>query len=113
MKANAKYTVLELLNAAGVKKPEEAIGKIRVRVAGVPLNNPNAVLTVQSGTKKVEVIVGVDKHEIVFDSDQKDRVVSEASHEVLVADGVAATKQTEALQKAKAAAKAAAAKKPV
>lgn len=61
MKANAKYTAIEILTAAGIEAPETKIGKMRVRIAGVTgIVKPEHTIKFQPGTKEVEIIVGQD-----------------------------------------------------
>jgi len=106
MKNNAKYSVSELLTAVGFD-PAKVLGKVRVRVGGIPFNT-DKVLSVQVGVKKLAVIVGTESKEITFE-DGKDKVISAGANKILAVEGIQATKQAEALQKAKAEAEA---KKP-
>lgn len=102
MKANGKYTVLEILTEAGVENPEEKVGKVRVRVGGIPVNDPNKVINFQPGTKSVDLIVGDESFNVKLAKESKERVFSEGAREALDAEGQEVNKQVEAIQKAKA-----------
>ena len=84
MKANTKFTALELLTAAKVEKPEEKFGKGRVRIAGVAgIVKPNHLITLGKDVKKVDVIVGIDKFEVVLEGSEENFVVSEEAKKAL------------------------------
>lgn len=101
MKANTKTTVLEILTAAGVEKPEEKLGAVRVRIGGIPVNK-DQLIKVQPGTKTIDVIVGVDKHQVTIEGDEEAFTVSDGAKVMLEAKGAESTKKAEELQKAKA-----------
>lgn len=86
MKANAKYTVGELVTEAGYK-PDDVVGKVRVRIGGIPCNDVAKVVTIQPDTKELEVIVGEEVKTIKFDGEEKETVVSEEAHSVLEEEG--------------------------
>lgn len=79
MKANSKYTVAEIVTEAGFK-PEEVVGKVRVRVGGIPVNDPNKVISIQPKTKTLEIIVGQEKKEVTLEGDNEEKVISENAH---------------------------------
>lgn len=101
MKANTKYTVAELITEAGYK-PEDVVGKVRVRIGGIPVNDPAKVITFQPEVKKVEVIVGTEAVELEVEGVEKVHTISEGARASLDAEGVETSKQVEAMQKAKA-----------
>jgi hypothetical protein len=84
MKANAKYTALEILVACGVEKPEEKIGKMRVRIAGISgIVKPDHLIKIQAGTEKIDVVVGVDTFELKLEGDNEESVVSDEAKVVI------------------------------
>ena len=89
MKANTKYTALELLTAAKVVKPETLIGKVRVRIGGLPVNKPDHVINVTPGTTELAVLVGQDDYTIAFDGDEAESAVSAGARASLDAEGAA------------------------
>ena len=102
MKANTKYTALEILTEAGIEKPEEKIGKMRVRIAGIAgIVKPDHLVKIQSGTEEIDILVGEEAVKVKIDGDQSEQEVSEAAKVALEARGREATKKAEALQKAK------------
>lgn len=59
MKSNAKYTALEILDAAGFDNASEIFGKVKVRIGGiVGISKPDHKINIPEGTKEVDVIVG-------------------------------------------------------
>lgn len=62
IKANVKYTAVELLAIAGIKNPESKFGKAKIRIGGLSgINTPNHIIRVGAEAKEVEVICGDDK----------------------------------------------------
>jgi len=103
MKANAKYTALEILQAAGVPEPEGKIGKVRVRIAGIAgIVKPDRLIRFQAGTEGVEVIVGVESYDLVLEGGGEQTEISEAAHAALEVKGKEATRKSEELQDARA-----------
>lgn len=101
MKANTKYTVAEILTEAGYK-PADVVGKVRVRIAGIPVNDPNKVVSLQPEVKTIEIIVGTEAKDVAVEKGEDHVVVSDGARTALDAEGVETNKQVEALQKAKA-----------
>lgn len=107
MKANAKYTALEILQVAGVEKPEEKIGKTRVRIAGVAgIVKPNHLIKIQPETTEIEIIVGIESKKITLEKGEAEPIISKAAKLSIEAKGKEVTKKAEALAKAKAVARA-------
>lgn len=103
MKANTKYTALEILTEAGIEKPEEKIGKMRVRIGGLSgIVKPDHIIRVPSGTKEVSVLVGQETATIPVEEDSEDAAVSESAQVAIEAKGQKATENAEALAEAKA-----------
>jgi hypothetical protein len=101
MKNNTKYTAIEILKLAGIEKPEEKIGKMRVRIAGIAgIVKPDQLIKIQPGTTEVEVIVGQETATIPVEKNEE-AAVSDAAKATLEAKGKIATKQAEAIAKAK------------
>lgn len=59
------YTASEIVALAGVDPKE--IGKVRVRIAGLPVNRPDHLVNMGNATR-ASVIVGVEKHEVELPS---------------------------------------------
>lgn len=87
MKANAKYTAEELLNEAGFDG--DKLGKVRVRIGGIPVNKPDHVINIPAGSDKIDVLVGQDTKELSFDGDNDERQVSDGARASLDAEGAA------------------------
>lgn len=78
MKSNAKYTALEILRFAGVENPEEVFGNMIVTIAGIQgIIRPDHRITIQSGIKEIEVIVGVEKYVVKTTEDSEERELSD------------------------------------
>lgn len=98
MKAKAIYTVAEIVKEAGFD-PEQ-VGKVRVRVAGIPVNDPNKVISIQANTSEVLVIVGQESKTIeVEENDTK--IISESARESLDEAGKTLSEKAEAVVEAK------------
>ena len=83
MKANTRYTALEILTAAGFEDPT-VFGKMKVIIAGVRgIVTPNHVITIQAGTKEIDVVVGIEVKKLTFESDEESRLVSEEAAKAL------------------------------
>jgi hypothetical protein len=105
MIANTKYTALEILTAAGIEKPEEKFGKVRVRIGGIHgIVKPDHIIRIPNGTKEVAVLVGVETATIPLE-EGAEAAVSESAQKAIEAKGALATEKAEALAKAKAKAK--------
>jgi hypothetical protein len=73
MKANKKYTALELTTAAGFEKVE--FGKIRVRIGGIRgISSADHLIRVTPGTTEIEVMVGNEVKPVTFDGDETEEV---------------------------------------
>jgi len=106
MKANTKYTALEILTLSGIEKPEEKFGKVRVRIAGIAgITKPDHLIKLQAGTKEFDVIVGEETKTVKIEGDEETSVVSEGARVSLDNKGVEAIKKFEDLAKVKAEAK--------
>lgn len=107
MKANTKYTALEILTEAGVETPEEKFGKFKVRIAGLRgIVTPDHLVKFGPEVKNVEVIVGVEKYEVeILGEAPENTEISEGAREALDAKGKKATEKSEKLQAEKKAAK--------
>ncbi|MFA5768357.1 MAG: hypothetical protein WC871_02315 [Bacteroidales bacterium] len=61
-----KLTALEILTGAGVEKPEEKIGAMRVRIGGVRgIVTADHKIAIQPGVEKLDVMVGDEAFEFV------------------------------------------------
>lgn len=70
MKANKKYTALELVTAAGFEGVE--FGKIRVRIGGIPgIVTPDHSIRVTAGTTEIDVMVGMEVKKVTFEGDEE------------------------------------------
>lgn len=70
MKANKKYTALELVTAAGFEDVE--FGKIRVRIGGIRgIVTPDHVIRVTPGTTEIDVMVGNEVKTVTFEGDEE------------------------------------------
>ena len=97
MKANSKYTALELLTEAGVETPQDKFGKVRIVIGGLSgIVNPDHLIRVQPGTKKLSIIVGVDPFEVELEDAEEgaDSLISEGARAVLDAKGAEINKLT-------------------
>jgi hypothetical protein len=100
MKANAKYTALEILKEAGIEKPEEKIGKMRVRIAGIAgIVKPDHLIKIQAETKKIDIIVGQEVKAIEIEGDEAEMIVSEAAKIAIEAEGKILNKKAEPIKK--------------
>lgn len=77
-----KYTALDILKIAGVETPEEKIGKVRVRIGGVPVRKPDTLVNVQDN-KELALIVGNEKIDVTLPEEQPAEAVAntKAAHE--------------------------------
>lgn len=84
MKANTKYTAVEILTEAGFDKPETMIGKFRVVIGGISgIVSADHLIKVIEGTKTLEVTVGVETKTIKIESENEEAEVSEGVRAVL------------------------------
>ena len=103
MKANTKYTALEILTEAGIETPEEKIGSMRVRIGGISgIVKPDHLIRIPIGTKEIDIIVGQETVTIPIDSENEEIVISEGAQKAIEAKGVIATENALALAEAKA-----------
>jgi hypothetical protein len=87
MKDNTKYTALEILTEAGVKDPETKFGKMRVEIGGIlGIVKPDHIVGVTAGTKKLDVVVGVEPYTLKIEK-SKDAGVSEGARKSLDVQG--------------------------
>lgn len=106
MKANGKYTAIEILTAAGFDKPEESIGKVRVRIGGIPgIVRPDYVVRIPEGTTEIDVMVGQETKKVTFEADHETPAISESAKASLEVEGKAESEKAEAMKAEKAAAK--------
>ena len=91
-----KYTAKEILTLAGVEKPEEIVGKMRVRIGGISVRKLDHIINVKSGT--LEVVVGVEKADVEIPERAEHSDEVRAS---IKAKGVAASEAFAASQVAK------------
>lgn len=99
MNANAKYTARELLTEAGVQDLDSVFGNVRVRVGGVRgIVSGDHVVSVPAGTESLQIVVGEETHEVSFDGDAQERVISEEVAKVNRAEGERRTAEIEARQ---------------
>ena len=86
MKAYTTVTAIEVLKEAGIVKPEEKIGKMRVRIAGVAgIVKPDHRIKIQPGTKEIEVIVGTESYKVAFEEGEAEQAVSDEAKVALEA----------------------------
>ena len=91
MKANQRLTALEVLKEAGSEfqigeetmSVNDVIGKVRVRIGGIPVNSPDQLVFVQPSTDSLDVIVGNERFEIDTTENEEVRTVSDDAKEVL------------------------------
>ena len=82
MKNNTKYSAVEIVKEAG--GDPKAIGAMRVRIGGLPVNKPDQLIMVQPGVESLEVIIGNEKPAIVkFTAGTDERTVTEEAHKTL------------------------------
>lgn len=80
MKANTKYTALEVLTEAGFENPGDKIGKFRCRIGGISgIVSPDHVVKFQTGLKKVDVILGNEVKTVDLDGDAEHSELSEGT----------------------------------
>ncbi len=102
MKANSRFTALEILTAAGIENPIEKIGKVRVRIAGIAgITKPDHVVRIQPGTTEIDVIVGDQSVVLSLEGDNEEVISSEGSQKAVEARKERLNKQAEAIRKAK------------
>jgi hypothetical protein len=84
MKSNIKYTALEILKEVGIKNPENKIGKMRVRIAGISgIVKPDHLIKIQTGTKEIDILVGEEVKKFKFNGVEKSSSISKLAKEVL------------------------------
>ena len=105
MKSNTIATAAEILISLGYEKPEDYVGKMRVRIGGIPIRSVQHLVRFPSVAETVEVIVGDKVHEIDVKETNEEPVVSPAAKQVLKKHGEEVTKQSEEMQERKKAAK--------
>ena len=100
MKANTRYTALEILSeVAPTTPPGEVFGKTRVTIGGIAgIVKPGHVINIPSGTKEIEVIVGNEILTAKIEGDEKDHTVSEAAKESNEAESKATTARDAKIQ---------------
>lgn len=101
MKSGAKYTAAEIVSELGYK-PEEIIGKVRVRIGGLPVNRVDHLVVVQAGVEKLDVIVGTERTEVELEKAEKELFVSQDAKDALEMKGAKASEQARKMQEAKA-----------
>lgn len=101
MKTNTIYTALEILTIAGIEKPEEKIGKMRVRIGGIPVNKPDHLVYVSPGSEALIIIVGIESFDVSLESGPEEKEISTGAREKLDKDGVEETKKAEKLAEEK------------
>lgn len=70
MKANKKYTALELVTAAGFENVE--FGKIRVRIGGIMgIVSEDHKIRIPAGTTEIDVMVGTEVKQVTFEGDEE------------------------------------------
>lgn len=94
MKANTKYTAIEILTEAGVEHPEDKIGAVRVRIGGLPVNTPDHVINVSAETTELNIIVGTDELTVPVDEGEEEREISEGARTALDVEGQAQEEHT-------------------
>lgn len=98
MKANTKYTALEILESAGFKDAKDKIGKFRVSIAGISgIVSPDYIINIQPETKEIEVVLGQDVKMLKFKGIEKESIVSEKASESLKVNGEMATYESDKL----------------
>ena len=113
---NTSHTAQEVIDALGVNPfvlgeqkfaRDEVIGKVRVRIGGIAgITDPEKVVKI-GDDNKVEVIVGNKAYDLKVSTAPKGlNGISEEARGVLDQDGKELTKKFEALQEAKAEARA-------
>ena len=103
MKANTKYTALEILTEAGIETPEEKIGSMRVRIGGISgIVKPDHLIRIPTNTKEIDIIVGQETITVPIDSENEEIVVSEGPQAAIEAKGIIATENALAIKEAKA-----------
>jgi len=102
MKANTKYTALEILTEAGVRNPEEKFGKMRVLIGGITgIVNQDHLINVPDGIKKIDIIVGIEKFSVKINKGGKERIISNNAQEILDDQGKVDSKKANILYKEK------------
>lgn len=92
MKANAKYTALEILTAAKIADAAGLFGKVRIRIAGIAgIVAPDHLIKIGADIKVIDIIVGTDKHAVEIEGVEKDFVVTEDAKIALAIKGEKAT----------------------
>lgn len=88
IKANAKYTALEILTEAGFTKPEDLLGKFRVIIGGLQgIVTADHIVKIPTDTKELEVVVGIEVKTIKIKQESEDTEVSEGARIKLEAEG--------------------------
>ena len=54
----SKYTAKEILAIAGVEKPEDVVGKMRVRIGGISVRELDKIVNVKG--ESVDVLIGTE-----------------------------------------------------
>jgi len=99
MKANTKYTALEILKEAGYKNAEDKFGKFRVVIGGIMgIVKPDHVVGISEGTKNLEITVGIET-KIIKVLSSKNAEVSDGARETLDNDGRIELKRQEKIKK--------------
>lgn len=89
MKANTKYTALEILTAAKVENAAELFGKMRIRIAGIAgIVDLNHLIKIGAGVENIDIILGTDKLQVKIEGAEEEFVVTEEAKNALKAKGV-------------------------
>jgi hypothetical protein len=84
MKANTKYTALELLKEAKIKNPESKFGKVRIMIAGIAgIIKPDHLIKIQPNTKSIDILIGNENVSLKIDGSEKSSCVSKLAKEIL------------------------------
>jgi hypothetical protein len=105
IKANAKYTALEILTEAGFSKPEDLIGKFRVIIGGLQgIVTADHIVRIPTDTKELEVVVGIEAKTIKIKKESEEAEVSEGAKAKLEEEGAVEAEKAEAraIEKAEA-----------
>jgi len=108
---NTKYTVLEIVVAAGFEEPIE-FGKFAVKISGISgYVDPNKVILISKGTEKLTVVFKGETKEVeladapVEEGKPENVQISDAAKASIKKAGEEATKRAAEIAKKKAAAK--------
>jgi hypothetical protein len=97
LKANTKYTVEEILTEAGFNP--EMVGKVRVRIGGIPVNKHGHIIRIVEEGKLV-VLAGTESKEVDIVEASEELTVSPETKKALEAKGAEMSKKIEEREKA-------------